>query len=97
MIFMANLLAFLALVALGFVFKSIDWTFGSGAMMWACVGWIAATVMWQIAHKLRYGHWFDDPVINGDRAGAPTRAANSKACGEIPGADGVAPPRAIKP
>ena len=26
-----------------------------------CVGFIAGSVLYQVAHKSRYGHWFDPP------------------------------------
>ncbi len=93
---MANLLTFAALVALGFVFKNIEWTFGADAAAWVALGWIAATVLWQCAHKLRYGHWFDPPDLNGDMTGAPKRDAKRAAFDERPGVGGRAPPPAIK-
>ncbi len=65
MIFLANLVTFGLMVALGFIFKEIEWTWGRETVVVFSLGWIAATVMWQAAHKMRYGHWFDPPEVRG--------------------------------
>lgn len=64
MIFLTNILTLVAMTALGFLFKEIEWTWGADTMGTFCLGWIAATVMWQTVHKMRYGHWFDPPVLS---------------------------------
>ncbi len=66
MIFLANLVTFGLMVALGFIFKEIEWTWGRETVVVFSLGWIAATIMWQAAHKIRYGHWFDPPEIKGE-------------------------------
>jgi len=99
MIFLVNLITFCALVALGFAFKEIGWIWGQDTLFVFCMGWIAASVLWQTAHRMRYGLWFDPPVINGDIEEAGNRAANpSAALGEAPKieAGGRTPPPAIK-
>jgi len=63
MIFLANLLTFCGLMALGFLFKEIEWNWGQETVTVFALGWIAATVMWQTAHRIRYGLWFDPPVL----------------------------------
>lgn len=68
MVFLANFFVAAVLVALGYMFKAIEWNFGQAAVFWMAVGWIGATVMWQCVHKSRYGHWFDPPDANGDGA-----------------------------
>jgi hypothetical protein len=45
-------------------------------MVTFCLGWIGATVMWQGVHKMRYGHWFDDP-----NNGTPARDSKSRGNG----------------
>ena len=68
MIALANYIAAAILIGLGLLFKEIQWTYGHGAISWACAGWIAATVMWQVAHKIRYGVWFDTPTMGPTKA-----------------------------
>lgn len=70
MIFLANVVAVAILAGIAMLFKTIEWNWGQQTMVVFCLGWIAATVMWQTVHKMRYGHWFDDRPINGDNAGA---------------------------
>lgn len=99
MIFLANVLTFCGLMALGFLFKSIEWTWGQDTMVVFALGWIAATVMWQTAHRIRYGLWFDPPAINGDSDEIGARAAKPRgAAGAMPKieAGGLTPPPAIK-
>lgn len=78
MIFLANILTALLLVGLGFLFKSIEWNWGRDTVTIFALGWIAATVLWQTVHKMRYGHWFDPPDINGDTNPPVDRAAIGK-------------------
>jgi len=85
MIFFANILVLGAFIALGFLFKQIEWTLGAEAVTTFSLGWIAATVMWQSVHKIRYGHWFDPPNIEESEA-AGVRDSVLKA-----GADGFKP------
>ena len=59
---LANLLVAALLIAGGFMLKDMaEWNL---TFFWGFVaGWVLATVMWQGAHKSRYGFWFDDPTI----------------------------------
>ena len=77
MIFLANILTFCGLVALGLLFKEIEWHWGQATVTAFCLGWIAATVMWQTVHKIRYGHWFDPPAIPADKGPANVPAARA--------------------
>lgn len=63
MIFFLNLFVAAILIVLGFGLKAILATWGYAVYMAFCCGWLAASVIWQLAHKSRYGHWFDPPVI----------------------------------
>ena len=76
MIFLANFVVLAAMVGLGFLFQAIKWTWGTETMVVFCLGWIAASVMWQTVHKMRYGHWFDDP-----NEGTPERDSKSRGSG----------------
>lgn len=98
MIFLANAITFLGLVCLGLLFKAISWQWGQDAMVVFCLGWIGATVVWQCAHKMRYGIWFDEPVLRmtGGATGAPEPAKSLAMSGEMPGAGGKPPPDKIK-
>ena len=59
----ANFVATLALICLFFVLKEIGIKFGQGIGMAFASGGLFFTVIWQLAHKSRYGVWFDLPVI----------------------------------
>lgn len=75
MVFLANILTFCGLIGLGFLFKEIEWTWGQDTVFVFALGWIAATVVWQCAHRIRYGLWFDPPVLTDNSAGG-VRASN---------------------
>lgn len=99
MVFIANLFVVIALIALGFVFKEIHDHWGYSVYMAFLGGWCFATIMWQFAHKSRYGRWFDAPdlVENGDVAGtADFESASNTGKGIGDGRTGELPPRAIK-
>lgn len=64
MIFLANILTLCSLIALGILFRNMQWQWGDAFITTFCLGWIVATIMWQVAHRLRYGHWFDPPVLS---------------------------------
>lgn len=66
MVKILNFLVFLALLGMWFMFKQIEWNWGRETMGIFALGWIAATIMWQSVHKMRYGHWFDPPTIEDD-------------------------------
>jgi len=100
MIFLLNLITFCCLLALGFLFKTIEWVWGQETVIVFSLGWIAATVMWQCAHRMRYGLWFDPPDISGESSGPGSRAAAPSAlAGGTPkiSPGGALPPPAIKP
>lgn len=100
MVFAANLLVMAALIALGLGFKAIHEHWGFAVYMAFCCGWICASIMWQLAHRSRYGRWFEPPVISdeasGDIAGTVERPMSAEAIGDIRGGAGRFPPRAIK-
>lgn len=95
MIFLANFIVFITLTALVYTFKAIEWVWGAETMMVFALGWIAATVIWQRAHKSRYGHWFDPPVIT-PPVDPNERASNLAMSGEICTGGADRPPPAIK-
>lgn len=100
MVFVANLLVILALTVAGFGLKEVLETWGYTAYMSFCAGSLITTVIWQAAHKSRYGHWFEPPVISadasGDAAGAADVPRSADAMGESLRDGGNFPPRAIK-
>src|SRR3990167_8710355 len=101
MIFAANLLVAVALIALGFGFKEIHDHWGYPVYMAFCAGWICASIIWQLAHRSRYGVWFEPPVISSDAssetAGTDFLATMAEISGDKEKAGGGRePPRAIK-
>lgn len=69
MILLANILVIAVLVAMGFALKAILAAWGFGIYIAFCIGFVAGVSLYQVAHRLRYGHWFDPPVMNGDITG----------------------------
>lgn len=58
-------MAILLTIVGAFVFVGV--LFGLGYALAFALGWVASTLLWQTAHKTRYGVWFRPPVIDGDR------------------------------
>ena len=76
MILLANLLVMACLIGMGFGLKAILSAWGTGVYFAFCAGVFVGVTLYQVAHRLRYGHWFDGPVINGDMSGPDERAPN---------------------
>ncbi len=71
-----NIFALTALGVVASIFGSVGYAFGKVAMFFFMAGWVCSTVVWQIAHKGRYGSWFEPPVVNAD-TNPPTIEASS--------------------
>ena len=98
MIFLANIVVIVAMIVLGFALKSVHEHWGFVAYMSFCGGWLCATILWQCAHRSRYGVWFEPPVIdmtNGAEAGVDM-AAKNRPRGLVMSGTGLLPPRATK-
>jgi hypothetical protein len=53
----------LLLIVLSFILIGLIFGFGYGVAF--ALGWAASTLLWQYAHKSRYGNWFRPPLIKG--------------------------------
>lgn len=67
MIFIANFVVLGILLGLFMLIKS---AFAVGIGIPFCLGGFVGITMYQIAHRIRYGHWFDAPIIGADTAPA---------------------------
>lgn len=68
MIFIANFVVMAALLGLFILIKT---TFAVGIGVPFCLGGLVGMTMYQVAHRLRYGCWFDPPVIAANEAPGP--------------------------
>lgn len=101
MIILANFLVALALGVMGIGLHLVYESWGTAVFMAGCIGFMLGVVAYQMAHKSRYGHWFDPPVIKadamGEMGGAELRANIAEISGESEKSGaGALPPRAIK-
>lgn len=66
MIFLANLLAGVIVLAFIFFLKFIEFAFGLPIMLAFIFGWVGASLFWQAVYKSVHGYWFTPPTIDPD-------------------------------
>ena len=78
MVFILNLVVGIGALGIVLILRYVAEITSAGYGIAASLGFIAGCVLYQLAHKSRYGYWFDPPVITESNG-------REEACESIPG------------
>ena len=58
-----NMIVISILLLITTLFWSIGVVWGAAVGVAFALGWFGSTLLWQTAHRIRYGHWFGPPIV----------------------------------